>query len=123
MALDTQLRAVALRLLKAQGALVTITKTGVVQDAAQPWNKTSSAETTQTAYAVISSYNTFEQATIEGIQENDMRFFMEADSITTSPVVGDQIVDGTDKYNIIEVLQIAHVPGGVVIAYDCRVRR
>ena len=123
MALDTKLQATVLNLLKKQGAQVTLRKTAVTVNASRPWNKDSAATSDQTPYAIISQYSAFEQASIEGTKASDLRFFMEASSITTAPEVGDMIVNGSDIYSIVEVGQIAHVPQGAVIAFECRARK
>jgi len=123
MALVDKLQTTVQNLLKKQGAQVTLRKNTVTQNSAQPWKKASAAVTNQTPYAVVSNYNVFEQASNGSIRSDDRRFFMEAKTLTAGPEVGDQIVVGSDIFNVVDVVATAHVPGSVVISYECRGRR
>jgi hypothetical protein len=121
--LDVKLQTTVQNLLKKQGAQITLRKNAVTQNASQPWTKDSAAVTNQTPYAIVSNYSVYEQGRDGAIRSDDRRFFMEAKTLTSAPEVGDQIVVGSDIFNIIDVVATAHVPNGVVISYECRGRR
>ena len=121
MALADELQASVLVTLTALGGNITITQ-DTITPAAQAWKVTSTATATNVVKAVKSPFSTFER-TLDAVQADDVRYFVAAKDMTLTPKVGDQIIDGSDRYTIATVETTQPPPGGAVIAYTLVARR
>jgi len=113
----TGLAAVASRLLKDKGQLVTLSReTGGTFDGATG-EESGASTTTWTGYGAAFNYNKSE---IDGVQvlATDLRLMLEA--VSTVPLVSDQITVGGVNYHAIAVNHTE--PGGTAIKYEIQLR-
>lgn len=81
--------------------------------------RTTDSTTNYTAKAVKSEYKNY-QVDGEVIQRGDFKLLMEAKGLAVVPSVEDEIIDGTDVYQIINIKEVK--PSTVTIYYEIQVR-
>jgi hypothetical protein len=90
----------ALGTLERNGTTYTLTRQVVTANASTPWKKASSADTTQTLTGILADF-TDDQRDGSIIRIDDRQYLVAASGLTTLPVAGDRITDGTDDLEIV----------------------
>ncbi|RTL04574.1 hypothetical protein EKK58_10265 [Candidatus Dependentiae bacterium] len=81
--------------------------------------RSTDSTTNYTAKAVRTEYKNY-QVDGEVIQRGDFKLLMEAKGLSVVPSVEDEIVDGSDTYQIINIKEIK--PSTITIYYEIQVR-
>ena len=89
----------ALASLQKVGTTFTLSKTTVTPSGSEPWKKSSSSTATETVYGILSDFDGRER---DGqiVRERDRRYLVAASGISSAPIPGDEITDGSDQLRV-----------------------
>lgn len=122
MAVDyTALANVAEQLIDENGRAITIrTRSGTLPNPAEPWKP--AAGGTGTPIATIGFFDNYDndERGLTQIQDGDKRLLVKAKGLAASITLDDEIVDGTQIWQIVNVNEIT--PAAVAIYYELQVR-
>ena len=122
MALDTTMQNVANRLLERLGNNVTLEQDTITEETNREWLKDSASTATSVVKAVTENFSLFEKQS-DKIEGGDRRYLIDAKDLTLTPKVGDRLLVGSVRHDVVAVDAIGHAPTGLVAVYRVQVRK